>query len=242
MSVGEISKTLEIREIGAPKDGKQQISNRRLYIQVQIFTECFDSNALVSPLRKCELECALYNDLNNPYGVGIALIAESPDLLLREARLLMTKEPFASLKHRPELTMVGRTYASGYERDLEDMLLTKPRRNILNPDCPWAIWYPLRRKPKFALLSKNEQGKILGEHAALGRSYARSGYAYDIRLACYGLDENDNDFTIGLVGTELHPLSLVVQEMRKTQQTAKYIDSLGPFFVGKAIWQSPFKT
>jgi hypothetical protein len=26
--------------------------------------------------------------------------------------------------------------------------------------------------------------------------------------------------------------------MRKTQQTALYLDRLGPFFVGRALWQS----
>jgi hypothetical protein len=30
-----------------------------------------------------------------------------------------------------------------------------------------------------------------------------------------------------------------VQAMRKTQQTALYLERLGPFFVGRAIWQSP---
>jgi hypothetical protein len=28
--------------------------------------------------------------------------------------------------------------------------------------------------------------------------------------------------------------------MRKTQQTALYLDRLGPFFVGRAMWQAPF--
>ena len=41
-----------------------------------------------------------------------------------------------------------------------------------------------------------------------------------------------------LLGPKLHPLSAVVQEMRKTEQTAQYLDSLGPFFVGKAVWQA----
>jgi hypothetical protein len=27
--------------------------------------------------------------------------------------------------------------------------------------------------------------------------------------------------------------------MRKTQQTALYLERLGPFFVGRAVWQSP---
>ena len=35
-----------------------------------------------------------------------------------------------------------------------------------------------------------------------------------------------------------NPLSAVVQAMRKTQQTALYLEHLGPFFVGRALWQS----
>ncbi len=30
----------------------------------------------------------------------------------------------------------------------------------------------------------------------------------------------------------------MIKEMRKTEQTSQYLDSLGPFFVGKAAWQS----
>ena len=50
---------------------------------------------------------------------------------------------------------------------------------------------------------------------------------------------HDNDFVIGLLGPDLFPLSAVVQEMRKTEQTSQFLDSLGPFFIGKVAWQSP---
>ena len=43
---------------------------------------------------------------------------------------------------------------------------------------------------------------------------------------------------VGLIGKELFPLSHVVQSMRRTQQTSLYLDRLGPFFVGRAVWQS----
>ena len=43
---------------------------------------------------------------------------------------------------------------------------------------------------------------------------------------------------IGLIGKDLYPLSAVVQAMRKTQQTSLYLDRLGPFFVGRAVWKS----
>jgi chlorite dismutase len=134
--------------------------------------------------------------------------------------------------------MFGCTYTTGREQDPNDWLLRKPRRAALRPDWPWAVWYPLRRKPEFALLSREEQGRILAEHGMVGSGYIDAGVAADIRLSCYGLDKNDNEFIIGLTGPELYPLSSLVQEMRRTQHTAKYIQTLGPFFIGRAYWQS----
>ena len=112
--------------------------------------------------------------------------------------------------------MVGRSYSSGFEQDLEDWLLRRPRRTVLNPAWPWAVWYPLRRTGAFAKLSPQEQGAILREHGTIGRAYGDADLAHDIRLACHGLDTHDNDFLIGLVGKELQPLSHLVQTMRKT--------------------------
>src|SRR5713101_2092036 len=57
-------------------------------------------------------------------------------------------------------------------------------------------------------------------------------------LSC-PLDAHDNDSVIGLVGHDLHPLSHRVQALRNTVQTSQYIQTLGPFFVGHALWQSP---
>ena len=42
---------------------------------------------------------------------------------------------------------------------------------------------------------------------------------------------------IGLVGKDLHPLSHVVQAMRRTRQTSEFIAQMGPFFVGRAVFQ-----
>jgi len=81
----------------------------------------------------------------------------------------------------------------------------------------------------------------MGQQLGSGRAYAEGGFAADVRLACHGLDKHDNEFVIGLLGAQLYPLSHLVQRMRKTVQTTKYIQSLGPFFVGKAFWQAPFK-
>ena len=76
---------------------------------------------------------------------------------------------------------------------------------MLNPDYPWAVWYPLRRIGAFNRLPRAEQGKILMEHGMLGRRYGEAGYAVDVRLECHGLDRDDNEFVIGLIGPDLFP-------------------------------------
>ena len=72
----------------------------------------------------------------------------------------------------------------------------------------------------------------------IGMAYGRTDLAHDVRLACHGLDRNDQEFVIGVVGKDLFPLSHLIQRMRRTVQTSRYIDSLGPFFVGRVFWQS----
>ena len=67
-------------------------------------------------------------------------------------------------------------------------------------------------------------------------------YASDIRLAGHGLNSQDHDFIVGLLGRELFPLSALVQHMRRTRQTSEFIQSMGPFFIGRAIWQPSIPT
>src|SRR5712691_1190632 len=50
--------------------------------------------------------------------------------------------------------------------DLEDVLLQRPRRTVLNPAWRWAVWYPLRRSGRFVQLPVEEQRVILAEHGA----------------------------------------------------------------------------
>jgi chlorite dismutase len=226
--------TVDVRERGA----NQQISDRRLYMQLQVFTGCTDGKPLVDALEASGMEAVLYEDVNDPRGVGVLTMSEDPTLFVTGVRDLLNRGPFAGLPLRPELTMMGRTYASGFEADLDEWLLRRPRRTALNPAWPWGIWYPLRRTGAFARLDAKEQGQVIREHSVIGRAYGDADLAHDVRLACQGLDMNDNDFVIGLVGKELHPLSHLVQTMRKTVQTSQYLQSLGPFFIGHVLWQS----
>ncbi|HEX7899355.1 MAG TPA: chlorite dismutase family protein [Planctomycetota bacterium] len=228
------------KEKGAPsKTGEPQLLDKRLYAQLQVYTDCAKPAAVVEAMKASGLEGAVYADVNDARGVALLTFTEDPSTLTGAWRELQLSTPFQGLRHRPEMTMVGKTYGTGREPNLDFALLKKPRVTALNPVWPWAIWYPLRRKATFATLDPERQGKILYEHAQIGMAFGAADYAHDVRLSCYGLDRDDNEFVIGLVGRELHPLALIVQEMRKTVQTSKYIRKLGPFFVGKALWQSP---
>ena len=227
-----------VNEKGAPKDGKPQLLDKRLFVQLLVFNGVKDSKTLINALEKSGIESVLYEDLNDPSSVGLLIMSEEPDFFTTKLRRFINESSFSSLHIKPEYAMFGRTYSLGHERDLEDWLLRRVRRVTRNPLWSWAVWYPLRRKGSFALLSAKEQGEILMEHGTIGRAFGEKDLGHDVRLASYGLDKNDNDFTIGLIGKDLHPLSLLVQTMRKTKQTSTYIEKMGPFFVGKAVYQS----
>lgn len=228
----------DISERGAPRDGQPQTLDRRLFMQFLAYGGSPGTATLGAALADTAVEGAIYEDLNDPRGVGVLALHEDPGFFVGPWRTVLNREPFGSLAPKPEFTMFGRTYAIGYEPDLVETLFTRPRRTVLDAEWPWAVWYPLRRTGAFAQLPEPEQRALLGEHGAIGHAYGKAGLARDVRLACHGLDRHDNDFVIGLIGRRLHPLSAVVQHMRATKQTSQYVASLGPFFVGHAAWQS----
>jgi chlorite dismutase len=227
----------DLAEKGGLKQGEPQRSDDRLFMQLIAFGGCQDVESLRAHLSGAHFCGALYEDLNDPRGVAVLAVSRDPAYFLDVVRPLITAGPFVGLNLKPEYAMFGRTYSLGYEPDLQDALIARPMRTVLNPAWMWAIWYPLRRSGKFSQLSAEEQRTILAEHGALGMTFGSADLAHDVRLACHGLDRDDNDFVIGLIGKELFPLSALVQVMRKTQQTSLYLDRLGPFFVGRAVWQ-----
>ena len=230
---------LDLSEKGKTKDGQLISLNRRLFMQLLAYGQCRSVGPLIEALEAANISGVLYEDINDPQGVALLTLHEDAAYFLTEIRQLLNRPPFSDLSPKPEYTMFGRTYAIGYEDDLERTLITRPREKVLDQEQPWAIWYPLRRAGSFETLSEQEQRIVLMEHGGIGFTFGRAGYASDIRLACFGLDKGDNDFVIGVLGAELYPLSAVIQAMRKTKQTSQYLVSLGPFFVGRAVWQSP---
>ena len=212
--------------------------NRRLYMQLFVFGGVKDPAEYAELLMEAGSSGVLYADLNDPHGIGLLTFSEKPDDLIYKGHKFLRLSKFSSLDIKPEYTMLGRTYTLGYENDLEQVLVKRPIARVTDSSLSWAVWYPVRRSSMFEQLPLDEQRTILMEHGGIGRAYGKADLAYDIRLACFGLDKNDNDFVIGLLGHELHPLSAIVERMRKTRQTSQYLTNLGPFFVGKVIWQS----
>lgn len=236
--------TLDMSERAGHHTGNPQVVDSRLFMQLVVY----DCGATVDPSLAIErlgnklgehgVSAVLYADVNSPRSLAVLTWSEQPAHFVKAVRPALIAGS-SGLTQRPSMTMLGRTYATGYEPDLRFFLLERPVSTVTNEKWPWAIWYPLRRKGAFNRLEGREQAAILREHGTIGRAYGDQDLAHDVRLASFGLDANDNDFVIGLIGKDLHPLSHVVQSMRKTRQTAEFIEQMGPFFIGHVVRRLP---
>ncbi|MCB9666510.1 MAG: chlorite dismutase family protein [Myxococcales bacterium] len=235
---------VDVLEHGAAIGGEPQSMDRRLFMQLSVYRAApsLEPKAALSLLRG-QLEAigalaVLYRDVHDPRSIGLLTWHTLAARLVELNQALFSTPGTEALTLRPEFSMFGRTYSSGFEPDLHYWLIDRPQQTVLNSEWPWAIWYPLKRKGSFEQLAPEEQRAVLGEHARLGKTYGEQDLAHDVRLVCHGLDQHDNDFVIGLTGKELQPLSHVVQAMRKTRQTSEFIQSMGPFFLGYTEWRN----
>lgn len=233
--------TIDVAEYGGKRDGVRQAADRRLFMQLLVFDAPEDATGdaiarrLADACARARVAAAVYADVGEPRGVGLLTWSEDPSHFVRAVRPLFADAELVRVRPRPGFAMLGRTYATGHEPELEWALLRRAVENVTDERNRWHIWYPLRRTGAFARLEPHEQGQILREHAQIGMAYGAQDLAHDIRLACHGLDAADNEFVIGLVGRDLHPLSHLVQSMRKTRQTSEFIEKMGPFFVGYVL-------
>ena len=228
--------TIDTAEYGAPRGGERQRMDRRLFMQLIVLRDC--ANGGIEALKKkfSDIPVVIYAHINDASAYGILTWSEDAEFFVDKVQ--STVRSLSNFETMPEFSMLGRTYSVGYEQNLGHWLLEKPIENVLAEENAWAVWYPLKRKGSFQSLSDDEKAAILREHGMIGRAYGAQGLAADVRLACHGLDQNDNDFVIGLIGKELFPLSHVVQSMRKTKQTSQFMREMGPFFVGYALWKN----
>lgn len=231
----ETEGTLDLAEKGRSTDGKSISLDRRLFMQFMAFGSD-QTPELIEKLKSASAQCVVYQDVNDPRGIGVMAFCEDPAYLVDTIHPILNSEDLL-LEAKEEYTMLGRTYSIGYEPNLEDVLVTRSAKRVCDPQTPWVVYYPVRRSGQFERQSKEDQRKMLMEHGGIGHAYGKAGFATDIRLAGHGLNKSDNDFVIGLLGKELFPLSALVQHMRRTRQTSEFIESMGPFFVGRVLWQ-----
>src|SRR5687768_4045195 len=167
----------DLSEKGGLKEGVPQRSDDRLFMQLLAFGQCDDAAAVARQLEGAGIEGVVYEDLNDPRGIGVLSLDRSPDVFVERVRPELKKGACGGMTLKPEFTMFGRTYPLGYEPDLNETLIERPRRTALNASWPWAIWYPLRRSGRFAQLPEQEQRAILAEHGTIGMAFGAADYA-----------------------------------------------------------------
>ncbi|MEM9192122.1 MAG: hypothetical protein AAGF12_23320 [Myxococcota bacterium] len=136
---------IDVLERGAEIDGKPQEMDRRLFMQLLVFRcpKGVDPSATVTSLgedfRAAEVPVVVYEDTNDPRGIAVLTFGENPEHFVSSVRPILAKDAYAELELRPDLTMLGRSYSGGYERDLEHWIIKKPAETATNPDWGWAV-------------------------------------------------------------------------------------------------------
>ncbi len=149
---------------------------------------------------------ALYVDANDPQGIGIMVASEDPDYFVTRLATLFNRRPFADFVHRPRVRHA--------RSQLLDRLRVRPRGHTAREAArkaaePREYTGPSGTRCSAPRSSRpcpaDHQRRILAEHGSLAKRYGAGGHAADVRLACHGLDSNDNDFIVGLARTQATP-------------------------------------
>ena len=126
----EENEQIDLSEKGRTADGRVISSDKRLFMQLLAFSGCRDKAPLVEALTDSGLDAVLYDDINDPQGIGLLTMSRDPDDFIGRLRQVLNRPPFVDLQFKPEYTMLGRTYALGHEQDLEQALIRRPRARV----------------------------------------------------------------------------------------------------------------
>src|SRR6516164_6544652 len=94
----------DLSETGARRNGRPQRSDERLFMQFMAFGHCHDVQSLARALEPTAISGVLYEDVNDPHGVGLLSLTQDPNEFLDKLRRILNLEPFASLQQKPEFT------------------------------------------------------------------------------------------------------------------------------------------
>src|SRR5438552_436447 len=129
----------DLSEKGGIKNGQPQRSDQRLFMQLLAFGGCADARPLAAALDRSGVSGALYEDVNDPRGIAVLTLSADPNVFVDRVRSVLNSAAFGALTQKPQYTMLGRTYSIGYEPDLTESLIDRPRRTVLNPEWKWAV-------------------------------------------------------------------------------------------------------
>src|SRR5215471_19608002 len=87
----------DITEKGGMKNGQPQTSNDRLFMQFMAFGGSESSQRLADALADTNMPGALYEDVNDPRGVGLLTFSEDPNFFLDRLRPLLNGPAFGPL-------------------------------------------------------------------------------------------------------------------------------------------------
>ena len=90
---------VDIQEHGMDRDGTKTFSDRRLFMQLQVFGGCTNRNAVVEELERRSVEGVVYQDVNDPRGVGILTMDEGPQVLRDDRGRAIQFTAFRSTPH-----------------------------------------------------------------------------------------------------------------------------------------------
>ena len=76
----------DLSEEGGLKHGVQQRSDERLFMQLFVFGGCSSVLAAASDLADVPIETVLYEDLNDPLGIGVLALARDPNAFIDTLR------------------------------------------------------------------------------------------------------------------------------------------------------------
>ena len=141
---GQEGPALDVREHGAPRDGQPQVMDRRLFMQLLVFDtppQRAPSDVIAAVgarLAERNVGPVIYEAVNDPRAIGVLTFSEDPSVFVTAVRPVLS-DPAFGLEIQPAFTMLGRSYSSGFEQDLEFWLIERPKSTALDEASNWAV-------------------------------------------------------------------------------------------------------
>ena len=221
------------------RDGERISLDRRLFVKFTACGNCRDVNAAAAnALDRAGVTGALYLDANDPRGIGLVAVSEDPEWFVTTWRDLLASPPLrcdgakgrsSTCWDAPIPSATSRTSSTCSSSGRSPASPT--RRSAGRSGTRFAVPSPSRSSPPPTSAASSPST------APSATGTAPPGSPSTCASPATASTANDNDFIIGLLGANLFPLSSIVQAMRGTEQTSRYLESLGPFFVGRVAWQ-----